>query len=38
VDPTETVFVHGEHWEAVLRVPVKEGGKVRVVGVDGMKL
>jgi len=36
--PAGTVFVDGEYWEAVSSAPVEEGGKVRVVGVDGMKL
>ena len=38
LDPAGTVFVHGEHWDAVSSVPVAQGGEVRVVGVDGMKL
>jgi len=38
LDPAGTVFVHGEHWDAVSNVPVEQGGEVRVVGVDGMKL
>ena len=38
LDPAGTVFVHGEHWDALSSVPVEQGGEVRVVGVDGMKL
>jgi membrane-bound serine protease (ClpP class) len=38
LDPAGTVFVHGEHWDAVSSVPVEQGGEVRVVGVAGMKL
>jgi membrane-bound serine protease (ClpP class) len=38
LDPAGTVFVHGEHWDAVSSVPVELGGEVRVVGVDGMRL
>jgi len=38
LDPAGTVFVHGEHWDAVSSVPVEQGGAVRVVGVDGMIL
>ena len=38
LDPAGTVFVHGEHWDAVSSVPVEQGREVRVVGVDGMKL
>jgi membrane-bound serine protease (ClpP class) len=36
--PAGTVFVAGEYWGAVSSAPVEEGGKVRVVGVDGMRL
>jgi membrane-bound serine protease (ClpP class) len=36
--PAGTVFVRGEYWDAVSSAPVEEGGQVRVVGVDGMKL
>ena len=38
LDPSGKVFVHGEYWDAVSPVPVEAGHKVRVVGVDGMKL
>jgi len=38
LDPAGTVFVHGEHWDAISSVPVEQGREVRVVGVDGMKL
>ncbi len=38
LDPAGTVFVRGEHWDAVSSVPVEQGSEVRVVGVDGMKL
>jgi membrane-bound serine protease (ClpP class) len=38
LDPAGTVFVRGEHWDAVSSVPVEQGREVRVVGVDGMKL
>ncbi|HTM13439.1 MAG TPA: nodulation protein NfeD [Bryobacteraceae bacterium] len=38
LDPAGTVFVRGEHWDAVSSVPVEQGGAVRVVGVDGMIL
>jgi membrane-bound serine protease (ClpP class) len=38
LDPAGTVFVHGEHWDALSSVPVEQGGEVRVVGVEGMKL
>lgn len=36
--PAGKVFVHGEYWDAVSSSPVDEGGEVRVVAVDGMKL
>ncbi len=36
--PVGTVFVAGEYWEAVSSAPVEEGGEVRVIGVDGMRL
>jgi membrane-bound serine protease (ClpP class) len=36
--PVGKVFVHGEYWDAVSSAPVNQGGAVRVVGVDGMKL
>ena len=38
LDPAGTVFVHGEHWDAVSNVAVEQGGEVRVVGVKGIKL
>jgi membrane-bound serine protease (ClpP class) len=36
--PSGKVFVHGEYWDAVSTVPVEQGGEVRVIAVDGMKL
>jgi membrane-bound serine protease (ClpP class) len=36
--PSGKVFVHGEYWDALSNAPVEEGGEVRIVGVDGMKL
>ncbi len=36
--PSGKVFVHGEYWDASSDSPVEEGGEVRVVGVDGMRL
>lgn len=36
--PAGKVFVHGEYWDAESTVPVAEGGEVRVIGVEGMKL
>lgn len=36
--PTGKVFVHGEYWDAVSSAPVEQGGEIRVVAVDGMKL
>ncbi len=36
--PRGMVFVHGEYWDAQSSVPVAVGGRVRVVGVDGLLL
>jgi membrane-bound serine protease (ClpP class) len=36
--PGGKVFVHGEYWDAVSSSPVDQGGRVRVVGVEGLKL
>ncbi|MBI3693883.1 MAG: nodulation protein NfeD [Acidobacteria bacterium] len=36
--PAGKVFVHGEWWNAVSTAPVREGGKVKVLGVDGLQL
>ena len=36
--PTGKVFVHGEWWNAVSTAPVREGGKVKVLDVDGLEL
>jgi membrane-bound serine protease (ClpP class) len=36
--PAGKVFLHGEYWDAVSSAPVEEGGEVRVVAIDGMKL
>jgi membrane-bound serine protease (ClpP class) len=36
--PAGKVFLHGEYWDAVSSAPVEEGGEVRVIGIDGMKL
>ena len=38
LEPEGTVFVHGEWWNAVSDAPVAEGGKVRVVSVEGLQL
>jgi membrane-bound serine protease (ClpP class) len=38
LNPEGKVFVHGEYWDAESTVAVDEGGQVRVVGVEGMKL
>ena len=32
------VRVHGEYWSARSRAPIKEGSRVRVVGLDGLEL
>lgn len=36
--PEGKVFVHGEWWDAVSAAPVREGARVRVLGLDGLKL
>ena len=38
LSPGGKVFVHGEYWDAVSSTPIDEGARVRVVGVDGLKL
>jgi membrane-bound serine protease (ClpP class) len=36
--PAGKVFVHGEYWDAVSSSPVEQGGEVRVVSIEGLKL
>jgi len=36
--PAGKVFLRGEYWDAVSSAPVEEGGEVRVIAIDGMKL
>jgi membrane-bound serine protease (ClpP class) len=36
--PEGKVFVHGEYWDAVARLPVSTGARVRVVSIDKLKL
>ena len=36
--PAGKVFLRGEYWDAVSSAPVEEGGEVRVVAIDGMRL
>jgi membrane-bound serine protease (ClpP class) len=38
LSPEGTVYVHGEYWKAVSRIPVEQNHNVRVLKVDGMKL
>ncbi|HYN88626.1 MAG TPA: nodulation protein NfeD [Ardenticatenaceae bacterium] len=39
LDPQGFVLVHGERWRAISPLaPVAEGGRVRVLGVEGMRL
>ena len=38
LEPAGKVFVHGELWNAVARTSVAQGTRVRVSGVDGLKL
>lgn len=36
--PEGKVFVHGELWNATARAPIPEGSRVRVRGVDGLRV
>jgi len=36
--PSGKVFVHGELWEATSSAPVAEGGQVRVMKIEGLRL
>lgn len=36
--PDGKIFVHGEYWDATASSPVPTGARVRVVGVDGLRL
>ena len=36
--PTGKVYVHGEYWDAVSRVPAVAGAQVRVTGMEGLTL
>ena len=38
IDKTGKVFVHGETWDAVSDVPLKEGERIEVIGMEGLKL
>ena len=38
VGETGSVFVHGEHWNAVSDEPIPAGSPIEVVGVTGMTL
>ncbi len=38
LDPEGKVFVHGELWKAIAGVPIDNGSKVRITGVDGLTL
>ena len=38
LSPTGRVFVHGEYWNAQSTIPVPANARVRVVGVEGLKL
>ncbi len=38
LEPAGKVHVHGEYWDAISKVPVAQGGRVRVVGVKGLLL
>jgi membrane-bound serine protease (ClpP class) len=38
LNPTGKVFVHGEYWNAEADGEIEIGEKVKVVGVEGMRL
>ncbi|MBP2680986.1 MAG: serine protease, partial [Candidatus Krumholzibacteriota bacterium] len=38
IGETGSVFVHGEHWNAVSDEPISAGSRIEVVGVKGMTL
>lgn len=38
LEPSGTVFVHGEYWDATSSVNIPEGTPVRVLGVAGLRL
>lgn len=38
LEPEGTIFVRGEYWSALSSAPVAAGGKVRVTGIDQLKL
>lgn len=38
LDPDGKVFVHGELWKATSAVPIENGRKVRITGVEGLTL
>lgn len=38
IDPEGKVFVHGELWKAISKIPIKEGTKVKVTGVINLVL
>jgi len=38
LDPSGTVFVHGEYWKATSTAPAAEGARVRVVAIQGLHI
>jgi membrane-bound serine protease (ClpP class) len=36
--PVGKVFVHGELWKATAKLPIVEGSRVRVIGVENLVL
>ena len=38
LNPEGKVFVHGEWWNAEATAPVRQGVRVKVLGMDGLKL
>jgi membrane-bound serine protease (ClpP class) len=38
IAPNGKIFVHGEYWDAVSAVPIRAGGRIRVMAIDRLKL
>lgn len=36
--PEGKIFIHGEYWDAVADTPIRPGDRVRVTGIEGLKL
>jgi membrane-bound serine protease (ClpP class) len=38
IERSGKVFIHGEYWDAWARAPIAEGERVKVIGVEGLRL